>query len=99
MTRTQAQRWMRFRKKPVIVEAVLYMPGPKLPKGVCIGDKNGRCILPPKKCFGFRMDEPHIHTLEGVMNVSVGDFIVRGIEGELYPCKPGIFHKTYELAP
>lgn len=38
----------------------------------------------------------HIHTLEGVMTASPGDYIVRGVDGELYPCKPDIFAKTYE---
>jgi hypothetical protein len=38
-----------------------------------------------------------IHTLEGVMNASVGDFIIKGVNGGLYPCKPDIFHKTYDI--
>lgn len=37
-----------------------------------------------------------IPTLEGVMIAREGDYIIRGIEGELYPCKPDIFEKTYE---
>lgn len=40
-----------------------------------------------------------IHTLEGVMSASVGDVIVRGVSGEFYPCKPGIFEMTYEAVP
>lgn len=39
-----------------------------------------------------------IHTLEGDMNASVGDFIIRGVDGEFYPCKPAIFRKTYRVA-
>lgn len=38
-----------------------------------------------------------IKTLEGEMHVSDGDFIIRGLRGEFYPCKPDIFHKSYEL--
>ena len=38
-----------------------------------------------------------IATLEGVMQVKVGDWVIRGVEGEFYPCKPDIFAKTYEL--
>ncbi len=38
-----------------------------------------------------------IHTLEGYMKASVGDFIIKGLRGELYPCKPDVFHKKYEL--
>lgn len=40
-----------------------------------------------------------IHTLEGVMSASVGDVIIRGVSGEFYPCKPGIFELTYEPVP
>jgi hypothetical protein len=40
--------------------------------------------------------EEFIHTLEGVMHASSGDFIITGVHGEQYPCKPDIFHKTYE---
>jgi hypothetical protein len=40
----------------------------------------------------------YIDSLEGAMKVSLGDFIIQGLAGELYPCKPEIFHKSYELA-
>lgn len=40
--------------------------------------------------------EGRIKTLEGVMVLSVGDYIIHGVNGELYPCKPDIFEKTYE---
>lgn len=40
--------------------------------------------------------ELSIHTLEGNMSASIGDFIIKGIEGEFYPCKPDIFEKTYD---
>ena len=38
-----------------------------------------------------------INTLEGIMTASSGDYVIRGINGEFYPCKPDIFEKTYEL--
>lgn len=38
----------------------------------------------------------NIPTLEGVMRASEGDFIIKGVQGEFYPCKPGIFAATYE---
>lgn len=38
-----------------------------------------------------------IHTLEGDHECTVGDFIIKGVNGEFYPCKPDIFEKTYEL--
>ena len=37
-----------------------------------------------------------IRTLEGVMEASVGDYVIRGVHGEFYPCKPDIFNETYE---
>ena len=37
-----------------------------------------------------------INTLEGNMKASIGDFIIKGVQGEFYPCKPDIFEKTYE---
>lgn len=40
--------------------------------------------------------EIDIETLEGVMHASVGDYIITGVNGEKYPCKPDIFEKTYE---
>lgn len=47
----------------------------------------------------FQTDmEVIIHTLEGNMKASVGDYIITGVNGEQYPCKPDIFEKTYELA-
>ena len=39
-----------------------------------------------------------IHTLEGVMRADKGDWVIKGVNGELYPCKPDIFEKTYEPA-
>jgi hypothetical protein len=45
----------------------------------------------------FRADKDLvIHTLEGDMKASLGDFIIKGVKGELYPCKPDIFWETYE---
>lgn len=41
--------------------------------------------------------ELYIKTLEGVHHVSVGDYVIQGVKGELYPCKPDIFEMTYEV--
>lgn len=77
----------KYRKKPVVVEAVQYFDRmrkeDKLPEGVYI-------IAFPDG------DYPGCHTLEGTLRVSDGDFIIKGISGEFYPCKPDIFEKTYE---
>ncbi len=52
------------------------------------------------KTIILRMDDPKphavIHTLEGVMRAEMGDWIIRGVLGEFYPCKPDVFAKVYE---
>ena len=54
-------------------------------------------------CGGRAVDHDNvvveIETLEGVMQGRYGDWIIKGVQGEFYPCKPDIFHATYELAP
>ena len=46
----------------------------------------------------YKTDKPVvIKTLEGDMKASIGDFIMKGVNGEQYPCKPDIFEKTYEI--
>lgn len=39
----------------------------------------------------------YIETLEGKMRADIGDYIIKGVNGEFYPCKPDIFHKTYDI--
>lgn len=83
---------MIFRKKPVEIEAVLYLGNGNLGEGVpewiwdALDDKT-------LKEDG---DDMLIHTLEGDMKVSPNDWIIQGVQGELYPCKPDIFEATYE---
>ena len=83
---------MRYRKKPVVIEAVQY-------------DGNFRCLdifsINDVGKFIIGTDDAgnpclKIPTLEGVMIASKGDYIIRGIKGEYYPCKPDIFEMTYE---
>lgn len=83
----------KYRKKPVVIEAILYD-----------GSENSIMeILQLKEsnssAKSIRVDSGDllIHTLEGVMRASKGDYIIKGVQGELYPCKPDIFEKTYEL--
>ena len=42
-------------------------------------------------------EQLYIPTLVGIMNATIGDYIIRGLKGEYYPCKPDVFHKKYEL--
>lgn len=77
---------MKFRKKPVVIEARQYFPGDTL-DGLCAG-----------ACGGWNCSRktPGIHTLEGTLRVTSGDWIITGVKGEKYPCKPDIFELMYE---
>jgi hypothetical protein len=75
---------MKFRKKPVVVEAE-QLTQHYAPPGVCMEHHEG-CT------------SPHVHTLEGPMLARIGDWIIRGIADEVYPCKSAIFEATYEPA-
>ena len=93
----------KYRKLPVVIEAFQYDGYSKgsddeyyVPDWAVEAQLNGTMYYdstddnsPPCELF--------IKTLEGNHHVSVGDYIIRGIKGELYPCKPDIFEKTYEL--
>ena len=90
---------MRARKKPVEVEVVRFdlekfnreARDENLPSGVLSPS------YPMVQLSTFGGFKPVIATLEGDMLVSDGDLIIRGVEGEYYPCKPDIFYATYEL--
>lgn len=77
---------MKFRKKPVEVEAVLWT-GHNLVEAITF--VNTEDVV-------ARGDKFEIVTLEGTMTASPGDWIIRGVHGEFYPCKPDIFDETYE---
>ena len=81
---------MKFIKKRVVIEAV-HWNGIKVsetPEWILEALNSGVLVR-----FG---DKVQVRTLEGVMTASPGDYIIRGVDGELYPCKPDIFEKTYE---
>lgn len=80
---------MKFRKKPVVINAVQW---------------TGSNLTEVLDFMGWR-DATHDHTtglsiqtLEGDMHASVGDWIIQGVQGEFYACKPDIFEATYEVA-
>jgi hypothetical protein len=83
----------KYRKKPVVIEAV---------------QRNGANHLITEtfmKGSGATIDYSQsklgviqIPTLEGVMTAQAGDWIIKGVQGEFYPCKPDIFEQTYEAA-
>lgn len=80
----------KFRKKPVVIEAVQYGPYTK-PSLELLAFMEG-CEV------GVTADGLVIETLEGDMLASPGDWIIKGVSGEFYPCKPDIFEQTYEEA-
>ncbi len=84
MKKVKADKWRRFQKKPVEISAMRFDAGRiESPEGVCY-------------CNDVPLGgQPHCHTLEGHHVVSDGDWVIRGIKGEFYPCKPDIFKLTY----
>ena len=80
----------RYRKKPVIIEAELLTRD----NFEAVGEWAGVA-----ECWGLDAPIPalHIRTLEGTMKAHLGDYVIKGVQGEFYPCKPGIFAATYEL--
>ncbi len=92
---------MRYRKKPVEIEAIQVV---KDSKGIVrvnecpdwwSDEVNARTIGNHVDSEGY-VDGYLISTLEGAMLASAGDYVIRGVKGELYPCKPDIFEQTYE---
>lgn len=87
----------KFRKKPVVIEAVRFDPcgGHKtqLPEGVEVLESPGYADN-----YGYMGFKFGIKTKEGTMEVKAGDWVITGVEGERYPCDHGIFKKTYEPA-
>lgn len=73
-------------KKPVMVEAFRYWVDNR-PDWFCDKVSNNDIVTFPTHC--------DIHTLEGTMRGEAGDYIIKGVKGEIYPCKPDIFELTY----
>lgn len=80
---------MKFRKKPVVIEAEQYAVHEKLVKGMCNSTS----------CFVSGNNKPHVHTIHDnqIVNLEVGDWIIPEPDGDhFYPCKPDIFEEIYE---
>ena len=77
----------KYRKKPIVIEAIQWT-GNNLAE---IETFTGTIKYPVERSALL------FDTLEGIMRANVGDWIIKGIQGEFYPCKPDIFEKTYEL--
>lgn len=87
----------KFRKKPVEVEAFQIsrctMLNREYPKWFSESAAQGIVNISENPSYPVACT---IKTLEGDMNAYIGDYIIKGVNGELYPCKPDIFDKTYE---
>ena len=81
----------QYRKKPVVIEAAIFSG--TLENAEQIIQWSNKEVSMPEDGI---LDRLVIKTLEGEMTASVGDYIIRGVNGEFYPCKPDIFSKTYE---
>lgn len=77
---------MKYRKKPIVIEAFKWMHD-KVPSWWRIANDSE---------IDVTTGSVFIKTLEGTHEARPGDFIIQGIKGELYPCKPDIFEATYE---
>jgi len=89
----------KFRKKPVIIEAIKYNGKNYFEISKWTKDSKKQIVESPvlepsdNNPTGAYLQ---IKTLEGVMTAIVGDWIIKGVSDEFYPCKPEIFEKTYE---
>ncbi len=91
---------MKYRKKPVVIEAVLF-------NGTTSWEESPQWLIEATQKHPTQMGAltivpgssvAVISTLEGLMTAKSGDLIIRGVKGEIYPCKPDIFTETYEVA-
>ena len=82
----------KFRKKPVVIEAVQWTG--RNDEEIALFCPVAELNVGPQVC----QPECFIRTLEGTMIADHGDWIIRGVKGEFYPCKPDIFDATYESA-
>jgi len=96
----------KFRKKPVVIEAMQFDGLKASAEAICAWanwGENAREDGDPNVDYTYMTGDPAeviddmlCNTLEGVLNVSPGDWIIRGVSGEFYPCKPDVFALTYE---
>jgi hypothetical protein len=80
---------MKYRKKPVVIEAQRYQGNANVVE-LAVWMREHDVLV------GWGNDWLRIPTLEGDMVATPGDWIIRGVQGEFYPCKPDVFEQTYE---
>ncbi len=87
----------KFRKKPVVIEAVRVAPD-AAPALRALAEGSPTTLVPYMHGPGGSLGYVEVQTLEGTMIGQQGDWIIRGVAGELYPCQDSIFRATYEPA-
>ena len=89
---------MKYKKKPVVIEAIQWSGKIEQHREIMDFVRENSSN---KRALTFNTDKDNtltINTLEGEHQANAGDFIICGVKGELYPCKPDIFELTYEVA-
>jgi len=98
---------MKYCKKPIVIDAEQWFahkgtetPGAASDSAHTYNQRLGVCTLTHNgmQAGTVYVAGPHIHTLEGPLHVTDGDWVITGVDGEKYPCKPDIFRATYEAA-
>lgn len=87
---------MKFKKKPVVIEALQWDGTLATIGAIREFMKPNYPLIPELDQVQYKKVSLIIRTLEGDHEAKVGDWIIKGIKGEFYPCKPDIFKKTYE---
>lgn len=93
---------MKYRKKPVVIEAITFEELVAYGKGQTTHLINGMPWSFDYKGHPITHENDEcylIPTLEGTMKFNKGDMLITGVKGEIYPCKPDIFEQTYEAHP
>lgn len=87
---------MKYRKKPVVIDAVQFKTNNEL-RSPHMDSLINWINQESEKIMAYHNGtDIFIRTLEGTMKASVGDYIIKGVNGEFYPCKEDIFNKTYD---
>lgn len=91
----------KYRKKPIVIEAMQWTGDQHRPMFDFLTGTEKRVMVVEGSTFRIYHTIENevvlvIKTLEGEMTASFGDYIIKGVKGEFYPCKPGIFKATYE---
>jgi len=87
---------MQYRKKPVVIEAIQLTESNANDINDFVGSNCRKHYSNDFPDENTPYTGLYIQTLEGVMLASIGDFVIKGVNGEFYPCKPDIFEKTYD---